>query len=219
MVWASDMFVGSLVVPWVFVRRVQGAVTQDQSVCWDPGAQLEGRGGGRGRGRAWFPPRSTLRWVRGPGALHGPQPQAGPEPLSLAHSFQAAALGNERKGPNPKPIIGSFKSPASGGSLVVGAESEGQFRGRARPAGVWGEAGGFPSPLSPSPRGNAGPWALWNTRWAQAPPDTHGPGPASWAALPSLEEFPQTACVSLVEVVNAAGVREPARGADGGRRG
>lgn len=47
-------------------------------------------------------------------------------------------------------------------------------------------------------------------------PRPQGSQLASWAILPSQKEFPQTGWVSLVEVVNAAGVREAGEGQMGG---
>lgn len=69
---------------------------------------------------AWFPPHDprphAFRWIWGRGAIAWTSGPSWPEICGVGTFLSGCSLWKrkERKCPNPKPIIGSFKSPASG---------------------------------------------------------------------------------------------------------
>lgn len=68
---------------------------------------------------AWFPPHDprphAFRWIWGRGAIAWTSRPSWPEICGVGTFLSGCSLWKrkERKCPNPKPIIGSFKSPAS----------------------------------------------------------------------------------------------------------
>lgn len=88
-------------------------------------------------------------------ALCGPAEPAGLESWELAWSFYAPPLGNRRKeSPNPKPIIGSFKSPVPVPVPSWPERSWGEPSGPSRAVlEEWGPRGALAPPISPSTKG------------------------------------------------------------------